>query len=101
MDTDRCRLGGTAADRTAMPSSSVMSRCRAMSRAVDSVAVAVRPSKHRTPNRSLSTYEHAVGSSKGSSSAGWSSGRGGGGGAEEGAEQVINTNTSQPMCSLL
>jgi len=59
MDTDRCRLGGTAAERTAMPSSSVMSRCRAMSRAVDSVAVAVSPSKHRTPNRSLSTYEHA------------------------------------------
>lgn len=29
-----------------------------MSIAVDSVAVAVSPSKHCTPNRSLRTYEH-------------------------------------------
>lgn len=57
VDTDRYRLEGTAADRTAMPSWSVMSRCRAMSRAVDSVAVAVSPSKHCTPKRSLSTYK--------------------------------------------
>lgn len=57
MDTDRCRFGGTAADRTAMPSWSLMSRWRAMSRAVDSVAVAVSPSKHFTPNRSLNTYD--------------------------------------------
>lgn len=56
MDTDRCRFEGTAADRTAMPSWSLMSRWRAMSRAVDSVAVAVSPSKHCTPNRSLNTY---------------------------------------------
>lgn len=60
MDTDRYRLGGTAADRTAMPSWSVMSRCRAMSRAVDSVAVAVSPSKHCTPKRSLSTFKHHI-----------------------------------------
>lgn len=58
MDTDSCRLEGTAADRTAMPSWSLMSRCCAMSSAVDSVAVAVSPSKQRTPKRSLSTYKH-------------------------------------------
>ncbi len=56
MDTDSWRLWGTAAERTAIPSWSLMSKCRAMSSAVDRVAVAVRPNRQRTPNRSLSTY---------------------------------------------
>lgn len=64
MDTDRYRLEGTAAERTAMPSWSGMSKCWAMSRAVDRVAVAVRPNKHWTPKRSLSTWKKNDSSNK-------------------------------------
>ena len=54
-ETDRNKLGGTAPPRITAPGSCAIPRCSATELAVACVAVAVNPSKQRTPNFSRRT----------------------------------------------